>query len=550
MITRRGLHKTALALALAGLAAPIAGRASTPDARHALLLNRLSYGRSQDAAATLDRMGLAAWLDAELAKPDMDVDLADRLSRARLKIEYEADRTAEGASWAALSELRPFQHLGTDPKDRLPLLDYGQGYAYQERLRPAYEVIAASLIRAVHSKAQLRELVTQFWHEHFSVNATTDEATSVFFPEHDAAIRTHALGNFRAMLGAVARSPSMLIYLNNDVSRASPANENYGRELLELHTLGARHYLNDLYDDWKAVPGAEAGRAEGYIDQDVYEVARAFTGWTVGDGKWLGDGQHAPKSGRFEYVEAWHDPYQKRVLGVEFGPNRAKMADGETVLDLLAAHPGTARFVTGKLMRRLGIETPSDGYRARIADVFVAETDAPDQIAHVIRAIVRDPEFLATPAQKLRTPFEFLAGLYRATGAEITATDLGFSWWLGRAGWTQHEVRPPTGHSDASADWANTRCLNGLVDLALFAHAEWFETATLDLSSTYGASHWGDLAAHWADAFGADPAIMEQSLTHLEADPASPVTDSPDHLNWANRSLISLAALQSGFLFR
>ena len=174
---------------------------------------------------------------------------------------------------------------------------------------------------------QLREIMTQFWHEHFSVNATKSETTSIFFPQYDNHMRQHTIGSFRELLGAVAHSPSMLIYLDNDDSRASPANENYARELLELHTLEQGNYFNDLYDDWKAVPGATEGAAEGYIDQGVYEVARAFTGWTVGDGRWVTDDTYAPMSGKMHYVEAWHDPYQKRILGHEFPPYSAPMAD-------------------------------------------------------------------------------------------------------------------------------------------------------------------------------------------------------------------------------
>ena len=134
----------------------------------------------------------------------------------------------------------------------------------------------------------------------------------------------------------------MLVYLNNRSSRAGSANENYARELLELHTLGRGAYLNTLYDRWRDVPGATEGRPQGYIDQDVYEAARAFTGWTIADGTGLGGGMALPATGAFTYVEAWHDGYQKRVLGHEFDPFQAPMADGRKVLDLVADHPATA----------------------------------------------------------------------------------------------------------------------------------------------------------------------------------------------------------------
>jgi len=135
----------------------------------------------------------------------------------------------------------------------------------------------------------------------------------------------------------------------------------------------------------------------------------------------------APETGRFHYVESWHDPYQKRVLAVEFGPNRAPMADGDQVLDLLANHPGTAVFICRKLIHRLLADDPDPAMVDRVAAVFLNAADAPDQIAQVIRAIVADPLFASTPPHKLRRPFEYLAAIYRATGAAMVIPENGFS---------------------------------------------------------------------------------------------------------------------------
>ena len=329
-------------------------------------------------------------------------------------------------------------------------------------------MIAASLIRAVHAPAQLREVLAQFWHDYFNVNSAKAETTVAFFPHYDAMLRANALGNFRKLLGEVTRSAAMLYYLNNVDSIASPANENFARELLELHTLGARNYLNDRCSDWRKVPGAAEGAAAGYLDMDVYEVARAFTGWSMGDGRWIAEGENAPRMVRFHYVERWHDPYQKRILGREFPPNRAPMADGEAVLDILARHPGTARFVCEKLARRLLSDDPPPGLVDRMAAVFLEATEAPDQIARVLRVLVGADEFLGPPT-KLRRPFETLAALYRATGAEVTATENGWVWRLVRAGWQQHEFGPPTGHPDRLQAWTGASTLN---------HAEGLPEAT------------------------------------------------------------------------
>ena len=483
MITRRLFHTRLLAaLAATSATIPLSAWASTAP-ENDLWLNRLTFGASAASKAEIMALGRDAWFERQLALPVSDPGLEERLANARLRIVYGAGEE-DGTIWSALDEKRPLGLLKADPADLVPLVNWqpGKGMEYSERLRPAHEVIAASLIRAVHADAQLREVMTQFWHDHFNVNALKDEETAAFFASHDRVLREHAFGNFRSLLGSVAKSPSMLYYLNNAESLASPANENFARELLELHTLGAGNYLNDRYSDWRAVPGAEAGIAAGYLDLDVYEVARAFTGWSVGDGRWLADGEEAPRTGQMHYVARWHDPYQKRVLGREFPPHRGPLEDGEDVLDILSRHPGTARSICTKIARRFLADDPPDHVVDRMTECFLAETAAPDQIAQVLRVLVRSDAFSAPPA-KLRRPFEYLVAIYRATGAEVNADENGFHWELGRAGWKQHEYGPPTGHPDRIGAWTGASTLNRYVDLALSGLDDWFDGATADLSS-------------------------------------------------------------------
>lgn len=550
-ITRRQFHGLALAALAVAMARPAAASTSGSDARKTL--NRLTFGANDAAIAEFERLGKSAWLEAELAKPVVDDALAARLSAATLRIEYEAGNDGPGKSWPARAEDLPYQYFDASGESLLPLLDYSKGMNYDERIRPAREVQAAALMRAVHADAQLREVLAQFWHNHFNVNAMKDEHCAAYFAAYDKVMRANALGNFRVLLGEVARSPAMLFYLNNEASKASPANENYGRELLELHTLGAENYLNDLYDDWKAVPGAKDGLALGYIDADVYEVARAFTGWSFGDGRWLADGDEAPRSGEFAYVDSWHDPYQKRVLAVEFGPNRAPMADGESVLDLLAHHPGVARFISRKLIRRLLTDEPSETLVDGVAKVFLAAADDDDQIAQVVRAIAMSDEFDATPARKLKRPFEFLASLYRASGLEVTKPSIGYVWELQQSGWSQHEFRPPSGHSDKSEHWANTSTLNGLVNIALYAHEDWYGTGTIDFVTLHeGVETWDEMFAYWQRKMGgADAeASAAEFLALTGIDPAEAVSGNPDDRRWAMASAAGIAALQPSFLFR
>lgn len=544
MLTRRAFHARLLAsLAAASVPLPLRAAAAPAD----LWLNRLTFGATPDARAEFTRLGPQAWLDDQLSRPAADPALQTRLDAARLRIAYDAGSDENGHTWPATDDLRPLSSLTADPADQLFRIDWTRGMDFGERTRPAAEVIAAALIRAVHAPAQLREVVTQFWHDHFNVNAQKDEFTAAFFASHDATLRAHAFGNFRTLLGEVARAPAMLYYLNNADSRASPANENWARELLELHSLGAANYLNDRYDDWHTVPVLD-GVAQGYLDLDVYEVARAFTGWSVGDGRYLDEGSNAPLTGRFHYIEAWHDPYQKRVLGVEFPPNRAAMADGDQVLDLLANHPATARHICTKLARRLLADTPDPALVDSLAQVFLAARDAFDQIAQVIRALVLHPAFAATPPQKLRRPFEVLTALYRATEAQVTGTANEQHWQLMRAGWRQHEYGPPTGHPDTAAQWTGASSLNRLIDFALYAHDDWFGVVTIDLAAHGAEETAGDFLARWAGRVGPVP---DDLAALLGLDPASPARDLPvEDRKGAAAAAIALAALSPEFLLR
>jgi uncharacterized protein (DUF1800 family) len=392
--------------------------------------------------------------------------------------------------------------------------------------------------------------MTQFWHDHFNVHAHKSEYVAVTFPAWDATLRRHALGNFRALLGAVARSPAMLYYLDNHESRASPANENYARELLELHTLGAENYLAGQYGHWADVPRLPDGTAVGYRDDDVWEVARAFTGWSVGDGRWLADGVEAPRTLAFHYVEAWHDPYQKRILARDFPDHAAPLADGEAVLDLLARHPGTARHLCRKIAVRLLADDPPPALVDRLTAVWLSQAEAPDQIAQVIRALALDPAFDAAPT-KLRRPFEFLAALYRATGVQVTADENGWHWQLSRAGWQQHTLPPPNGPSDLTRDWASGNTMRRLTDFALYAHADWFGAVAAPPALPPGIDRLGPAIAHWTAALHGQAADrLPELLAAAGMSPADPLPEDAGDRAEMSAAIIAFAALSPQFLFR
>ncbi len=250
----------------------------------------------------------------------------------------------------------------------------------------------------------------------------------------------------------------MQIYLNNRSSRGGAANENYARELFELHTLGRPAYLNALYNKWRKVPGALEGHPQGYIDQDVYEAARAFTGWSIEDGAGIGAGRRLPMTGKFAYVETWHDNYQKRVLASEFDPYQSPLADGRRVLDLVADHLATARFVCDKLCRRLVSDTPDPAMVSAAVQVWTEQRRKPDQIARTVEAIVRSDSFGRSAGAKVKRPIELYASFARAAGIEATPTP-GLLGELDGSGQRLFGWGPPTGHPDENDYWLSSNMM-------------------------------------------------------------------------------------------
>jgi uncharacterized protein (DUF1800 family) len=555
ILNRRIFSASSMALLMAG-AFPQNACAASPRPLVNLALNRLTFGVTHEAAEAFLALGLNGWLDQELSKPAQDAKLLKRLADARLMFEYEADTGDHGVKWPARKELVAYQYLTAKGQSLLPLLDFDKHpMSYEERIRPAREVQAASLIRAVHADAQLREVMTQFWHDHFNVNSMRDEHTGAYFAIYDAMLRENAFGNFRKLLGEVTRSPSMLFYLNNEDSKASPANENFARELFELHTLGAANYFNDRTTTWSDVPGAKDGIAQGYIDQDVYEAARALTGWSFGDGRYVAEGDAAPMSGEFHYIDRWHDPYQKRILGVEFRANAAPMADGEKLLDLLSHHKGTANFICTKLCRRLVADQPPRSLVDKAVSVWMANLEAGDQIAQVVRTIVLSSEFQSERPRKIKRPFEFLASYYRANGAEVTSPSLDFIWNLSKAGWNQHEFRPPTGHPDTADYWANTNLISGFVNLALYAFEDWNHAAQVSLSAALPADckKQGDAFQFLIDRLQVEKTeagVARDLLRNIKLDDEADLPNDADEREYMLRGFVAVAALSPKFLFR
>ncbi len=409
---------------------------TTPEAFAHRVLSRLGYGprpgdveRFVELGAT-DNERLASYLDQQLDPSGLDdSDLERQIRRAGLESIPLTRREAWAVYFAS-----PAEGVSGDT--------------------PANDLVRYTFARCTYSEAQLYEMMVRFWHDHFNVYAGQNVVRSMIARYDFEVIRPRALGNFRELLGEVASSTCMLYYLDNYVSTAAGPNENWARELFELHTLGAENYLGSAMrqNDVEGHPDAPIG----YVDDDVYEATRCFTGWSIDDNR-------NNNTGRFRYNREDHDRFQKNVLGRFIPADQSDLRDGEDVLDVLAAHPGTGRHVCRKLCRRFVADTPPNSLVDSAAEVFTDNVDAPDQIARVLRHIIESAEFAEAPA-KVKRPFEFTVSMLRATeaalpfGANDDATN-SFLFQFNRLGQEPFFWPPPDGHPDTANHWLNTTSL-------------------------------------------------------------------------------------------
>ncbi|MFZ2487897.1 MAG: DUF1800 domain-containing protein [Anaerolineae bacterium] len=333
------------------------------------------------------------------------------------------------------------------------------GGGYEWYVRPADETVQATWLRAIYSKRQLLEVLADFWHNHFNVYAF-DQAAPIFTSFDRDVIRAHALGNFRTLLEAVGSHPAMLFYLDNYISSDGGPNENYARELFELHAMGADAYLGHLNQG--QVPLDPQGRPIAYVDEDVYEAARAFTGWTINGAHWeLPAYDPGPPEryvpGTFLTWDDWHDRFQKHILGNTIPSNQGTLPDGRAVFDLLAAHPATARHVCTKLCRRLIADDPPQAVIDAAVAVWQANLAAPDQLKRVVRTILLSPEFKTTWGQKVKRPLELVVSVLRGVNATWSPDwDWQFYWWVAGLGQRVFEWPAPNGHPDTATAWTST----------------------------------------------------------------------------------------------
>jgi len=351
---------------------------------------------------------------------------------------------------------------GMNPRQRetIEALNYPQQVV-------ANELVEGKLLRAIYSDRQLQEVMTDFWLNHFNVFIGKGADHYLLTSYERDVIRPHALGKFEDLLVATAQSPAMLFYLDNwlsvgpnsDLANGIPKranndwkrrvrnngqtsqskgkrnglNENYGRELMELHTLGVNG---------------------GYTQQDVTEVARVFTGWTLKQPK---------QGGGFTFEERTHEPGNKLVLGHRIKPKGAK--EGMEVLRILARHPSTAKFVSTKLAMRFVSDDPPESLVDRMAQTFLKKDG---NIREVLKTMLDCPEFWAPDAYraKVKTPLEFVVSAVRASGAEVTDA-MPIAHELQNMGMPLYAMQPPTGYSMKADAWVNSSALLGRMNFAL-----------------------------------------------------------------------------------
>ena len=404
-----------------------------------LVFNRLAFGwRPGDLEAfqklpgTKDKK-LQTWLEAQLNPEKLD----DAVCDGKLK-DFESLPKSLEVSWT----------------DYFKNLDEKDDKKYQKMGIPTLETRLATITRMVFSQRQLLEVMVDFWHNHFNVHPERDDSIRPTFMSYDRdVIRANAFGNFRTLLEAVAKHPAMLRYLDNASSNRGGPNENYARELFELHTMGAENYRG--VGRQRDVPGYSQGQPEAYVDDDVYEATRCFTGWRIDDNT---DEPGFQNTGQFAFFQPWHDRFQKTVLGRYMPPDQPATKDGQDVLDMLAAHPGTARYIARKLVRRLISDKPPQNVIDAAAKVFLDKKNAPDQIKHVIRSIVLSKEFAITWGEKIKRPLErFISGLrILETDLKLNEDMLWTTYYLGQA---VFDHRPPDGYPDFREAWGSSSSL-------------------------------------------------------------------------------------------
>jgi uncharacterized protein (DUF1800 family) len=393
------------------------------------LANRVSWGATDAELERVRRLGSAGYIDEQLragANPALPAAAQVQIDAFRI-----SQITLPNLVWDLELQRRNTEAIASEEGRK------AAQQAYQQELtRLAREAASRHLLRALYSPQPLREQMTWFWFNHFNVHQHKGNLRAMVGDYEERAIRPHALGRFRDLLGAVSRHPAMLRYLDNERNAANRINENFARELLELHTLG--------------VDG-------GYGQRDVQELARLLTGHGINHEDtrpnlrrdWMA---LYVRDGLYEFNPGRHDFGDKNLLGQ--GVRGRGAAELDDVLDTLAAHPSTARFVCGKLARHFLADEPPP----RLVEQMAAAWErSRGHMASVLGVLLRTPEFTAVGPGKFKDPMHFVVSAVRACYSDRTVLNTQpLQNWLNRLGQGLYNRQTPDGYPSASASWSSS----------------------------------------------------------------------------------------------
>jgi uncharacterized protein (DUF1800 family) len=416
----------------------------------------------------------AAGLDTPAPDANAELEPVRALDEVLTPVELEIVRTGKQDKKREMLESMPQDRIedmliAMNPKQRNQLFGAAPSPIRREIMLlnspqqvVAYDLLDSKMLRAVESTRQLAEELDDFWFNHF--NVFYEKGSDRFMiPQYEReAIRPHVLGQFRDLLEATAKSPAMLFFLDNfesvrpdidanDKKRKVKRglNENYGRELMELHTLGVNG---------------------GYTQKDVTEVARCFTGWGI---------QEPRKGGGFFYNDKLHDKGEKIVLGHVIAAG-GSIDDGEQVLDILARHPSTAHFISKELAQHFVADNPPEALVNRMAQTFLSTNGS---IREVMKTMLNSREFWSQGAYraKLKSPFEMVASSARALDARVI-DGWGLANQVGTLGEPLYRKLEPTGYSNLSSEWVSSAALLGRMNFALQLAQNHVESVKVDVS--------------------------------------------------------------------
>ncbi len=362
-------------------------------------LKRFTFGATPEMIEKAKRIGLSAFIEEQMFPESIPDDATDKM-------------------------MNQFGTFSMTPAERFKL---------EKKGLPVQELIAATLLRQRYSERQLFETMVDFWGNHFSIYIAKGGCKTLKTDDDLKVIRPNAFGKFRDLLHASAHSPAMLVFLDQATSIGTAPNENYARELMELHSIGVD---------------------SGYSHHDVEEVARALTGWTV-----VSPRDRKKEAGTYYFNPQIHNSGEKHVLGMMI-PSGGE-DEGMMILDMLASHPSAAQFISRKLAVRFISDSPSPEVVDSLAQVFT-QTDG--DVRSLLRAIVQSDSFKSSAGQKFKKPLDFFISTLRLTDATITINSRNgrkIQEHLRLLGQVPFTWSPPNGFPDSEEYWSTT---SGLLD--------------------------------------------------------------------------------------